>query len=84
MKNTLVDLNNHLFAEMERLSDENLTGEALDSEISRAKALTGVSSQIIQNGKLVLDAIRFQDDRMSLDTVVPRMLTGDGDGKKTT
>lgn len=84
MKNTLVDLNNHLFAEMERLSDEDLSGEALDTEISRAKALTGVSSQIIQNGKLMLDAIKFQDDRMSLDTVVPRMLTGDEDGSKTT
>lgn len=84
MKNTLVDLNNHLFAELERLSDEDLTGEELEAEISRSKALTGVSSQIIQNGKLLLDAIKFNDDRMSLDTVVPRMLTGDGDGKKTT
>ena len=84
MKNTLVDLNNHLFAELERLSDEDLTSEELEAEISRSKALTGVSSQIIQNGKLMLDAIKFQDDRMSLDTVVPRMLTGDGDGKKTT
>lgn len=84
MRNTLTDLNNHLFAEMERLSDEDLSGEALDTEISRAKALTGVSSQIIQNGKLMLDAIKFQDDRMSLDTVVPRMLTGDEDGSKTT
>ena len=84
MRNTLTDLNNHLFAEMERLSDEDLSGEALDTEISRAKALTGVSSQIVQNGKLMLDAIKFQDDRMSLDTVVPRMLTGDEDGSKTT
>lgn len=80
MKNTLVDLNNHLFAELERLSDEDLTSEELEAEISRSKALTGVSSQIIQNGKLMLDAIKFQDDRMSLDTVVPRMLTGDKDG----
>lgn len=84
MKNTLVDLNNHLFAELERLSDEDLTGEELEAEISRSKALTGVSSQIIQNGKLLLDAIKFNDDRMSLDTVVPRMLTGGEDGSKTT
>lgn len=84
MKNTLVDLNNHLFAELERLSDEDLTGEKLEAEISRSKALTGVSSQIIQNGKLLLDAIKFNDDRMSLDTVVPRMLTGGEDDSKTT
>lgn len=84
MKNTLVDLNNHLFAELERLSDEDLTGEELEAEISRSKALTGVSSQIIQNGKLLLDAVKFNDDRMSLDTIVPRMLTGGEDGSKTT
>ena len=84
MKNTLVDLNNHLFAELERLSDEDLTGEELEAEISRSKALTGVSSQIIQNGKLLLDAIKFNDDRMSLNTIVPRMLTGGEDGSKTT
>ena len=32
MKNTLVDLNNHLFAELERLSDEDLTSEELEAE----------------------------------------------------
>lgn len=31
-KNTLVDLNNHLFAEMERLGDEDLKGEELEAE----------------------------------------------------
>nr|DAN93838.1 MAG TPA: hypothetical protein [Caudoviricetes sp.] len=28
MKNTLLDLNNHLFAEIERLGDEELKGDA--------------------------------------------------------
>ena len=36
MKNKLVDLNNHLFAEMERLSDEDLQGDELTAEIDRA------------------------------------------------
>lgn len=35
-KNTLTDLNNHLFAEMERLDDDSLTGEELKQELSRA------------------------------------------------
>lgn len=56
MKNTLGDLNNHLFAQLERLSDEELKGDALQEEINRAKAVNSVAAQIIANGNLVLDA----------------------------
>ncbi|WKJ88790.1 hypothetical protein QZJ86_12230 [Methylomonas montana] len=56
MKNKLTDLNDHLFAQLERLGDESLEGEKLKAEIERGKAITGVASQIIANGRLVLDA----------------------------
>jgi len=56
MKNKLSDLNDHLFAEVERLSDEDLKGEALVGEIGRSKAITSVAGQIILAGKLALDA----------------------------
>lgn len=78
MKNTLGDLNNHLFAQLERLSDEDLKGEQLSEEIERAKAVTTVANQIISNGSLVLQAQRFYDnpDRLDLDAEKPKMLKG--------
>ena len=36
MKNTLGDLNNHLFAQLEKLSDDDLSGDELDTEIRRS------------------------------------------------
>ena len=60
MKNKITDLNDHLFAELERLSDEDLTGEELIQEINRAKALGDISGKIIENAKLALDATKLQ------------------------
>ena len=48
-KNKLVDLNDHLFAELERLGDESLKGDELKEELDRAKALSDVSEKIINN-----------------------------------
>lgn len=76
MRNTLGDLNNHLFSQLERLSDEDLSGEKLKEEIGRAKAVTHVASQIIANGSLVLEAIKISDDMMNADTALPKMLEG--------
>lgn len=74
IKNKLTDLNNHLFAEMERLGDEELKGENLQEEIARAKAITNVASQIVQNGNLVLNACKFADSKMDNDAKLPNML----------
>jgi hypothetical protein len=76
MKNTLEDLNNHLFAQLERLNDEELKGESLAEEINRAKSINDVASRIIANGSLVLQARKFMDDRMNADTKLPKMLEG--------
>lgn len=76
MKNTLGDLNNHLFAQLERLNDEDLKGDDLLEEINRAKAVNEVASKIINNGALVLSAKRMMDDRMNADVQLPKMLEG--------
>lgn len=39
MKNTLTDLNNHLFEQMERLNDDGLDDAQLDKELRRAEGM---------------------------------------------
>jgi len=56
MKNKLIDLNNHLFMQLERLGNEELSGEALTTEIERSKAITGIAKEVISNARLALDA----------------------------
>ncbi len=56
MKNTLTDLNNHLFAQLERLSDETLTQEKLVFEATRAQSINQLARSVVDNARLVLDA----------------------------
>lgn len=59
MKNRLSDLNNHLFAQLERLSDEDMTEADLAKEASRAQAIVAISDQIVRNADLHLKAVRL-------------------------
>lgn len=77
--NTMGDLMNHLFSQLERLDDDTLTPEQLEREIDRSKAVTGVAQQVIANANTMLRAIEFQDGRMDADSHLPRMLTDGGE-----
>jgi len=77
MKNKLSDLNNHLFAQLERLGDEDLKGDGLAEEINRAKAVSSVAVQIIANGSLVLEAQKLADNAYDMNFKVPKMLEGE-------
>lgn len=59
MKNGLVDLNNHLFAQLERLGDESLSDEVLADEIKRGKAISDLGKVVVENAKLALEAEKF-------------------------
>lgn len=65
MKNNLNSLNDYLFAEIERLEDdEELDSDPkkLDKEFKRAKAITGIGMTIVNNAKLILDARKYADE----------------------
>jgi hypothetical protein len=58
MKNELSDLNNQLFAELERLGEKDLIldKEKLENESLRARMICGVSMQILASGHLSVKA----------------------------
>jgi len=56
MKNSLTDLNNHLFSSLERLNDESLKPEEIEREIEKAKAIKDIAKGITENAKLELEA----------------------------
>lgn len=77
MKNTLGDLNNHLFAQLERLNEEDLKGEELKEELMRATAVTNVAKEIISNGNLILQATKLKAETLGRSiTNMPKMLEG--------
>ena len=76
MKNSLGDLNNHLFEQLERLNDEEIQGDKLQDEIERSRAINAVASKIISNAALVLKAQEAYSDRLDANLVKPKMLEG--------
>lgn len=56
MKNKLSDLNNHLFAQLERLSEEGLTAEQIEQEGKRSESIVAIAEQIVRNADLQLKA----------------------------
>lgn len=56
MKNKLTDLANHLFAQVERLSAEDLSDEKIAVEVQRAGAIVSVADQIARTADLQLKA----------------------------
>ena len=74
-QNKLSDLNNHLFAQLERLGDEEIKGDDLTEEISRAKAITNIAQQIVNNGNLVLNAIKTKEEYFPGQKALPEIFT---------
>lgn len=86
MKNKLSDLNDHLFAQLERLSDEGLTAEQVEQETKRSQAMVSVADQIIRNADLTFKAaalVATHGDRYrpALSGLLGRSVTVEADEK---
>lgn len=81
-KNKLSDLNNHLFEQLERLNDEQLSNEDLEKEMKRAKSMGEIATNIIEINRISMDAIRlvakgdigYKDLPAEIDTVKPKQI----------
>lgn len=82
-KNTLLDFNNHLFEQLERLSDESLTDEQLEKELKRTDAIVDLGDIIVRNGELAFKTMEHMDKYgySSDKRAAPAMLTYKEEGK---
>lgn len=62
MQNKLSDLNNHLFEQLERLNDDELTDEDLSKEIKRGHAISELATNIVELHNTVLKAQKMLID----------------------
>lgn len=74
VKNTFNDLSNHLFEQLEKLSDAE--GKELEIEISRSKAIANVADRLIDLGNMAISAERTKI-QYGKDIKLPRLLGGD-------
>jgi len=81
MKNKLSDLNDHLFAQLERMSDEGMTPEQIEQESKRAQAIVAVADKITGNADLQLKAAKLFAEHGS--GVLPMLPQVGGNATKT-
>lgn len=78
MKNTLEDLNNYLFEQLERLNDDDLSKEDFEKERKKTDSIVKVAEKIIQNGELAFRTMQHMDEYgygLDKKRKVPELLT---------
>lgn len=66
---TLAELNQHLFAQLQRLDVKEMTADEIDAEVKRTEAMVRVADRITENSKVVLAAARLYAEHR--DVVLP-------------
>lgn len=76
-ENTLGALNESLFKQLERLTADDMDRDAINAEIDRSKAVSGLANSIIQNGRLMMQAQQAAIEAREMkrmDSVARKML----------
>ncbi len=84
---TLGGMHDILFRQLERIANQDLTGEVLEEEMRRSDAICDLTKTIIDNGLLAIQVAKLRQDAASmapevdylLDAPQPKRL---GNGKK--
>lgn len=89
MQNSMTDLKNYLFEQIERVNDDSLDDEGLERAIKRSKAVTETAKTIVEISKTQLDALKYATEELGIEAnpkAVAQMLIGDNamrEDKKT-
>jgi hypothetical protein len=59
---TVSSLKDHLFAQLNRLSNPALTAEQVTTEVARTEAIVSISDQLVEGYKVQLAAARLYAD----------------------
>lgn len=70
-KNKLTDLNDHLFAQIERLAEEGLSADKVDIEVKRGKTIVAVADQIVKNASLQVQVAKLVSEKGNLRPLMP-------------
>jgi len=62
MKNSLCDLNDHLFECLEGLLNDDMDEKKLNQEIKKAQAINNIAKTIIQNGRTQIEAMKLREE----------------------
>lgn len=81
MKNKISDLRDHMFAALERLGDDNLSGDELKAEIERSRAISDVGKVIVESAKTEVLYAKLTGQRGEAPT---KFLELDEDGLRKT
>jgi hypothetical protein len=57
-RNKMSDVRDHLFMALERLGDEDLSGDKLQEEVTRCKQIKEIASVLIESAKTEVDFLR--------------------------